>query len=85
MLTTERGLVILELFMQTLMNSPVARHFGHWQLQTVRDKLVKGFQWETAVGQAVSFTGKAISNTRMDQIGGLLQTGYDRSGGQYSD
>lgn len=62
--------------MQTLMNSPVARHFGHWQLQTQPNGLVKGFQWSAFIGQVLEST----SNTTLEQIGGLLQTGYDRSG-----
>lgn len=62
--------------MQTMLRSPAARHFGHWQIGQVTDSKIKGFSWIDLPG--ASFAGS--SNDTISKIGHLLQTGFDRSG-----
>ena len=62
--------------MKSMISSPVARHFGHWQVGGSPDQKIKGFSWLPLVGQLASGTSSAT----LQKIGGLLQTGYDRSG-----
>lgn len=62
--------------MQTLLSAPAARHFGHWQIGGVKDPLIKGFSWTELIG--TSLTGS--TNSTINTIGHLLQSGYDRSG-----
>lgn len=63
--------------MKTMLSSPAARHFGHWQIgPQVIDPLLKGFQWTEIIGSALA----SASNQTISNIGSLLQTGFDRSG-----
>jgi hypothetical protein len=62
--------------MKTMISTPAARHFGHWQVGNAPDPKLKGFSWTALAGQLASST----SNNTLQSIGGLLQTGYDRSG-----
>lgn len=63
--------------MKTLLSSPIARHFGHWQVGLKpTDPLLKGFTWTEVLGNALA----SSSNTTVANIGSLLQNGYDRSG-----
>lgn len=62
--------------MKTMLASPVARHFGHWQIGSQIDPKIKGFTWAALAGSALSST----SSSTLQTVGGLLQTGYDRSG-----
>lgn len=62
--------------MKTMLKSPVARHFGHWQINGVADPKIKGFEWTALIGEAM----ENADNKTISKIGGLLQTGYDRSG-----
>lgn len=62
--------------MKTMISAPTATHFGHWQIGSQNDPLIKGFSWSAVAGTIVS----ASNNQTLQQVGGLLQTGYDRSG-----
>jgi hypothetical protein len=62
--------------LRTMLKAPTARHFGYWQINSNPDKLLKGFEWLPLVGSAMS----NASNATIQKLGGLLQTGYDRSG-----
>lgn len=64
--------------LKTLIGAPIARHFGHWQIGGVKDKLLKGFSWTDLAGKTIQQI--APTNGTASTIGALLQSGYDRSG-----
>lgn len=66
--------------MQTMLSSPVSRHFGHWQVGSQIDTKIKGYDWVVLPGRVASSIGASTGNTTLQTLGGLLQTGYDRSG-----
>lgn len=55
-----------------------ARHFGHWQIGGQVDPMLKGFQWSALLGTGIS--SLAGTSQAANNVGALLQTGYDRSG-----
>jgi hypothetical protein len=53
-----------------------AKHFGHWQVNSPANSLLKGFSWKEL---AAAPAGAAAGAAGMDNVATALQNVYDRS------
>jgi hypothetical protein len=60
--------------MDTCLQSPYAKHFGHWQIGNTPNQFIKGFQW----GPVIYSTFNALTTGRVRDVSVLLKQSYNR-------